>query len=66
MEMIRVNSSAIAAIGYEPMAQQMAIKFKQGHAYTFCRVPQQVFDGLLASVSKGTYYDYHIRGRYHC
>jgi hypothetical protein len=66
MEMIRVNSSAISAIGYAADIQQMQIKFKQGHTYTFCRVPQQIFDGLLSASSKGSYYDRHIRGKYQC
>lgn len=66
MQLIPVNSSAISAVGYEPSTMQMFIRFKQGHTYTFCRVPQTIFDGLLAASSKGTYYDHHIRGKYHC
>lgn len=66
MEMIHVRSSAISHIGYDPSSLQMRIQFIQGHTYTFCRVPQTVFDGLLSSQSKGTYYDRHIRDRYHC
>jgi len=64
--MIRVISSAIAAVGYDANSMQMQIRFVQGHSYTFCRVPQSVFDGLLAASSKGRYYDQHIRDRYHC
>lgn len=66
MEMIRVNSSAIAAVGYDPPSQRMKIQFKQGKTYDFCRVPQSVFDGLLSASSKGSYYDSHIRNRYQC
>ncbi|HOE43142.1 MAG TPA: KTSC domain-containing protein [Rhodoferax sp.] len=66
MEMIRVSSSAISAVGYEPSTQQMTIKFTQGQSYTFCRVPAAVFDGLMRSGSKGSYYDSHIKGRYRC
>lgn len=66
MEMIRVNSSAIDAIGYDPNTQQMRIRFKHGGTYSFCRVPQSIFDGFLSSSSKGTYYDRHIRDRYQC
>ncbi len=66
MEMIRVNSSAIAAAGYDPPSKMMKIKFKQGKTYDFCRVPQSVFDGLLSASSKGSYYDSHIRNRYQC
>lgn len=66
MNMIPVTSKAISAIGYDPSTMRMCIRFKQGHTYTFCRVPQPVFDGLLSAASKGTYYDRHIRGRYQC
>lgn len=66
MEMIRVNSSAISAIGYDPTTQHMRIEFVEGHTYTFCRVPSRIFDGLLASSSKGTYYNNYIRDKYQC
>jgi hypothetical protein len=66
MDMIPVRSSAIRAIGYEPATQQMRIKFNQGHTYNYCRVPQSVFDGLKGALSKGHYYDAHIKDRYHC
>lgn len=66
MEMIWVDSSAISAVGYDHETQQMQIKFVQGRTYTFCGVPQHIFDGLLSAGSKGTYYDRHIRDRYHC
>lgn len=66
MEMIRVSSSAISAVGYDHDTQQMRIKFVQGSTYTFCRVPHHIFEGLLSAGSKGTYYDRHIRDKYHC
>ncbi|MFZ5575134.1 MAG: KTSC domain-containing protein [Pseudomonadota bacterium] len=64
--MIRVASSAISAVGYDRETRQMQIEFVQGSAYTFCVVPQHIFDGLLSSGSKGACYDRHIRDRYHC
>ena len=66
MQMIRVNSSAIVAAGYDPQTKQMKITFMQGHTYDFCGVPQHVFDGLIQATSKGTYYNEHIRDRYQC
>jgi hypothetical protein len=66
MKMVTVSSKAISAVGYAPDTQQLQIKFKQGHTYTYCRVPQHIFDGLLTAVSKGIYYDTKIRDRYHC
>jgi KTSC domain len=66
MEMIRVFSSAIFAVGYDRATERMKIHFAQGHTYDFCRVPESVFTGLLDSRSKGRYYNDHIRGRYQC
>lgn len=66
MEMIRVSSSAMSAVGYAPETRQMKIQFVQGRTYIFCHVPQHIFDGLLSADSKGTYYDHHIRDRYRC
>jgi len=66
MDMIPVSSSAMMAVGYDSQTQQLFIKFKQGHTYTFCRVPQTIYEGLMSSSSKGGYYSNHIEGRYHC
>ncbi|WP_366523776.1 KTSC domain-containing protein [Nevskia ramosa] len=66
MEMIRVDSSAIKAVGYDPITSRMTIAFIQGHAYDFCRVPRYIFEGLLTASSKGSYYNDHIRDRYQC
>lgn len=61
-----VDSSAILEVGYEESTQQMKIKFKQGKVYDFCQVPKHVFQELLESNSKGTYYNKHIRDNYQC
>jgi hypothetical protein len=66
MEMIRLSSSAISAAGYDVQSQRMKITFQAGHTYDFCRVPRQVFDGLLQAPSAGTYYNQHIKDRYQC
>lgn len=66
MEMIWVSSSAMTAVGYDPISQRMKIQFNQGDTYDFCHVPQQVYDGLMMSGSKGGYYTAYIRDRYQC
>lgn len=66
MDMIRVSSSAISAIGYDAATMRMKITFVQGHTYDFCMVPASVFNGLLHANSKGRYYNDHIRDRYQC
>ena len=66
MQMIPVNSSAIAAIGYDPQTRMMKIRFHQSGTYNFCRVPEYVYRAFLNSSSKGSYYNNHIRDRYQC
>jgi len=66
MDMIRVSSSAIVSVGYEPATMKMKIQFVQGPAYDYCGVPEAVFNGLLRASSKGSYYNDHIRDRYPC
>jgi hypothetical protein len=71
MKMLNVaGSDAIRAIGYDPQNGVLRIEFNHGQdkskKYRFCGVPQQVFDGLLYSTTKGEYYDKHIRGKFLC
>jgi len=66
MEMIRVRSTAITAIGYDPASQSMKVTFQQGHTYDFCRVPAHIYEGFMRSASKGSYYNAYIKDRYQC
>jgi hypothetical protein len=66
LEMVHVESSAIEAVGYDPAARRMRIRFKEGQAYDFCGVPPQLYQALLAAESKGLFYAEFIRGRYPC
>lgn len=66
MEMVGVTSSAIQAVGYDPKARRMKIKFAQGHTYDFCKVPPQIYEELLQASSKGSYYNAYIKDRYPC
>ncbi|MFB5148023.1 KTSC domain-containing protein [Burkholderia orbicola] len=66
MEMIPVRSSAIRAVGYDQSSMRMRILFTQGHSYDFCRVPADVYRGLMSAPSMGSYYNNVIKDRYHC
>lgn len=66
MTMHPVNSSAISAVGYNSITQQLHIKFKQGRTYHFCRVPENVYSSLMSAKSKGRFYDSYIKDRYQC
>lgn len=62
MSMIPVNSSAIAAIGYE--AGLLAVTFHNTGTYFHPGVPYSVYAGLMNASSMGAYYNRFIRGRY--
>ena len=64
--MVRVNSSAIVAIGYDEQTARMRIQFQQGHSYDFCRVPPNVHADFMRAYSKGIYYNQYIKDRYQC
>lgn len=66
MEMIPVISSAISAIGYDKPTQLMRIQFIQGDIYSYCRVSENIYLGLLTATSKGTYYDRYIKDKFDC
>lgn len=64
MEMIRVSSSAISAVGYDPSTSTMRIIFIESGAYDYNNVPEHIFIAFLQSNSKGTFYNDHIRDHY--
>lgn len=59
-----LNSSAIRGVDYDESTQNMTIYFRSSGGYTFYGVPWEVYTGLINSGSPGSYYNYHIRGRY--
>ena len=60
--MIPVNSSAIAAIGYENGV--LAVTFHNTGTYFHPGVPYELFERFMHSGSKGYFYNAYIRGRY--
>lgn len=62
MSMISVSSSAIRAIGYE--GGTLAVRFRNSGTYYHHGVPYELFERFLHSGSKGSFYNYYIKGRY--
>lgn len=62
MEMIKVESSNINAIGYE--AGMLFVRFNNGLVYAYSNVPQEVYDGLTAAESKGRYINESVKGKF--
>jgi hypothetical protein len=63
MSLLPVDSSAIAAVGYD--GYTLAVVFTSSdRVYEHHGVPPRVYFGLMTAASKGAYYSRHIRGRY--
>ena len=61
-----VNSTAISRIECDSASRQMYITFHDSGAYTFCGVPESVYEDFIAAQSKGTFYNDYIKDRYDC
>jgi hypothetical protein len=62
MSMTPVNSSAIAAIGYENGV--LAVTFHNTGTYFHPGVPYFVYEAFMNAASKGVFYNMFIRGKY--
>lgn len=62
MQMIPVNSSNLASVGYENGT--LHIRFRSGGLYSYTNVPVSVYQGLMSAPSKGSYFHAHIKGQY--
>jgi hypothetical protein len=66
MEMYRVESSAMRAVGYDSGTRRMRIIFAQGNTHDYCEVPREVFENLVSAESKGIYFNRVIKDKYEC
>jgi KTSC domain len=64
MERTPVNSSNIAAIGYDEDTQILEIEFTDGSVYQYSGVPPSEHDGIMIADSKGKYLHANIKKRY--
>lgn len=55
MKMIDVDSSMIAAAGYDEKIQTLQVQFNSGNCYEYYEVEPEVFQELLEAESKGRY-----------
>ncbi len=53
MNLVRVDSSMIYAVGYDPEIKELAVVFNSGRAYWYEDVPAELHKALMASESKG-------------
>ncbi len=64
MERTKVNSTNIAAIGYEEETSILEVEFKRGGVYQYSGVSIGVHSSLINAESKGKFFAEHIRDSY--
>ena len=63
--MTPVNSTNIDSVGYNADTKILTVQFKvSGQVYEYLNVPQTLYEGLMASESKGTYLNENIRNQF--
>lgn len=61
---LRVESTALAAVGYSRRLSALEIEFRNGAIYRYLDVAPAVYEALLSARSKARFYDENIRRRY--
>jgi len=64
MQMINVDSTNVASVGYDEDSSTLQIAFKNGTMYQYFDVPENVFIGLRDADSVGGYLAANIKGTY--
>lgn len=64
MQMIKVASSQIDAVGYDAGQRVLGVKFHRSGRYDYTGVPQDVYDGMLAAESVGKYFGANVKGKF--
>jgi hypothetical protein len=64
MQRTPLQSSAVAAAGYDVATQTLEIEFVSGRVYRYDGVPEGVYAWLLRTPSKGSYVSRMINGSY--
>jgi len=65
MEMISVQSSAIAAMGFDAASQVLRVEFNSGTVYDYAGVPEDLFEAMmLKAPSHGQFFIQNVRNKF--
>ncbi len=59
-----VESSMLAAVGYDAKAERMVVLFNTGRAYAYSGVPLKIYLNLISAESKGKFMNEKVIGTY--
>jgi len=57
-------STVVKSFSYAPGIQRLRVVFVSGLVYDYKKVPQEVYDEMKTSFSKGIYLNQYIKGHY--
>ena len=64
MDLQRVESSNIAAVGYDARTETLEVEFHNGFRYQYYGVGQGLFDQMMQAPSKGRFLNQYIKNQY--
>jgi KTSC domain len=64
MDRISLDSTLLAWVSYLPDLRLLRVGLRTGQDYEYFDVPAHTYSGLLASESKGRYYNLQIRNNF--
>lgn len=62
--MTKVESSNVAAIGYDAAAQHLYVEYIKSGTYRYSNVPAEIYNDWMAAESKGKFFHEKVKGRY--
>jgi hypothetical protein len=66
MPQIDLQSTSLHTATYQDQSALLELEFRDGTTYRYRGVPEQVYQELLRSESKGRYFNQYIRNRFPC
>ena len=64
MNITAVESTTLAGLAYDDAHEILQVEFRSRAIYRYFGVPAPIYEALLATPSKGTYFNRAIRGNF--
>lgn len=64
MELTRVQSKSIEAIGYEKDEELLGVVFKSGEVFHYKDVPHNIYMSFMTAPSFGTFYNEYVKDQF--
>ena len=61
---VSLDSRTLAAVDYDDCRGELPLDFRDGARYVYSKIAPELFRDLLCAVSKGSFFNRYIRGRF--